>query len=190
VIRYAVVPHRRARRGDGFEPDLPAGWGFIEIASPNAGQRALYGLHPPEKSSGKPPRKAVPLPTEHEALITSAEQWPPALAVARMAARGDSADFLGRHAAALRAALETQHAAPFFMTRLRTDELIGGATAGEYVWVLRVSADLQTVQWISRQDFYVYDDPASKFELLRRPARKLRAWWAAHRRWPISSEPR
>jgi hypothetical protein len=116
------------------------------------------------------------LSTRHEGLIQSGEHWPPALAYARTVAGGDIAGFAERHVAGLARMLALQPETPFFLARLRTDELIGGAYAGEYVWVVRHDPERHTVGWVTRGDYFVYEDAVEKFDIRVHLLEALVAW--------------
>ena len=120
-------------------PDIPEGSGFSLLAMP--GDNAAFGLFRTKYLSAEAlsGHKAEPVSDELDELLQSAEDYPPALAIARAwmtkakdKTRAEFSDILAAHLSELLAA---QPQSPFFLARaIQADEAY--KSVGGFYWIV------------------------------------------------------
>lgn len=176
---YCLAPYRACADGSGWEPDLPEGWSFEEIAAP-AGYThrwAIFDVSPPRDRSFEPGELRAPggcteLDQVQQALVRSAKaNWPPALAWARHALSANEksesmneASFVAELTRIIEAYLKAQSRCPFFLARSRVDCWAYGGAVGAYVWIVSFDPSTQAVGWVSN-DCFIYSDLRDHFDI-------------------------
>ena len=112
-------------------------------------------------------------------LDSAISRYPPALAVSRdkvlRSEEMSRSQFMEALAGFLRFYLNGQCNSPFFLARAIKEEL-GYKSAGRYYWIVGMGAgNSPNVSWVSA-DFFVYQSPATDFDVKGIPARK--AFWS------------
>ena len=164
-VKYYLVDY--VKWGRNSRPALPDGTGFLLLAAPGCDPR--WGVFAVDREL-QPSDQVRPVPIELQRLLQAAEQYPPAMALARDAL---SIEFDGeqptdelfciRYAACLDEYLTQQGSAPYVFAKAIGDEL-GYLRRGEFYWVLRYLRGSRTVAWVS-SDYFVYHNPVSDFDL-------------------------
>jgi hypothetical protein len=147
-----------------FPPEL--GTGYLLMASPLDPKWGVFRCGREVPLS----KHITAIPDDLRSALWSAEQYPPALALARDAISGEFSErqldrnrFFERYRDLLVDYMSRQPSAPYILVRAVGDEL-GYLTRGQFYWVLRYLKDSNTVQWVSA-DYFVYQNRASDFAL-------------------------
>ncbi|MBN2498462.1 MAG: hypothetical protein JXR96_27980 [Deltaproteobacteria bacterium] len=174
------------RRTDGFKPDLPEDWGFVELARPvGVGDWCIARLGPPSSfwNGGdlELPPACEPLDEAWSRVLGSGLSWPPALAWAREIAStgwagspGDRQGFGRAYVDLVEAYLRGQPACPFFLALSLTQGLIGGRLAGAWVWIVSLEPNGR-VGYVGH-DFAIYRARAQELEISPERLEKLSTW--------------
>jgi hypothetical protein len=154
----------------GKEPILPEVNGFLLLAEP--GRDSSWGLFDVDFVEDEPQAKGVePVPEELDALLGSAEGYPPALALARDEIEKKTKaklhcrdEFARSYSELLRKHMTAQPTSRYVLAEVATGQL-GYKHEGEFSWVIGFIPEQNLVKWVS-WDYCVYTDPASDFRLL------------------------
>jgi len=152
---------------EGYVPDIPEDVSLVVLAEPgrasHGAEFALFKCRLPDEYEGF--RSANPVPNELAKLLDSAEDYPPALALAREDLEGEESwseiEFSQKLTERLVFYLDRQIHSSFFLAKARRTE-VGYKQAGGYYWIVGYKDKL--VLWVSR-DYQVYQDPLDDFEL-------------------------
>jgi hypothetical protein len=155
----------------GTAPALPEGMSFALIAEPGGAE--TYGLFDIAVTGEAASALAIQAVSgDLELLLNSAEQYPPAIALAR--------DQVGRLSGLTRAAFEealasclydclaSQPESPFFLAAANRTQP-GYKEAGGFYWIVdyRPACVGREISWVSR-DYYVYQDALADFDCERK----------------------
>ena len=162
---YYFIRWKHTRHG--YTPDIPEGTSFLMLAEPgrarDGAEIALFRCDLPDGYD-----KSEAITEVSDALVEllhSAEDYPPALALARedleSGASRSAMEFSKRPAERLTFYLQEQARSPFFLAKAKKTEL-GYKHAGGYYWL--VGSKDESVLWASR-DYIVYDAPLGDFEI-------------------------
>jgi hypothetical protein len=152
--------------------------GFLELAS--GGQERRWGLYQVLVCDGA--KRVVGyerVGRRLRALLSSASTYPPSMVLARADTARRAArictrrDFAAEYAARLRAHLEAQPSAPYFLAEV-LDSADIDLTRNGYVWIVQWRAETDEVLWVSG-DYFTYWAPASSFLLDRRRLERLQS---------------
>lgn len=152
----------------GYSPDLPEGTGFLLIAEP--GDTGTFGLFQVENltETDIPHYRMEPVSQEMILLLQSAEQYPPALALAREKMRSVTGETPTRFSEilieSLHEHLANQHRSPYFLARSTRQET-GYKNLGGYHWIVGYRPDRvgREISWVS-QDYHIYHDKLEDFD--------------------------
>jgi hypothetical protein len=157
------------RTDNGNEPSLPAGCGFLLLASIRGESSfSLYDVMLPEGAEATGPGYRE-VPGSLAILLESGRQFPPALAgaVRELEALGPISreEFLHEMEIRLRRRFDEQPTSPHLLVRSRIDEC-GYRSVGEYVWVVAYQPERvgREITWIA-SDFQVYSDAVDTFDV-------------------------
>ena len=152
---------------NGYVPALPEGTSYCLVAAPAAAH--TYGIFDARVDEDEyPDLKQQRVSQDLSDLLMAAEQYAPALAVARERVRkiecASREVFVETFAALIRQLLASQRESPYFMAMATRDE---GSykSAGTYYWIVGYRPDrvCHEVSWVSR-DFFVYQNPVADFD--------------------------
>jgi hypothetical protein len=162
-VMYYFTDWEKTERG--YRPVLPENMGFLLLAQP---QERTYGLFKVELSEKEAMTcQLEEVSDELEDLLTSAEHYPPALALARDKVRRvegkTCAEFGEILAATLREYLSIQPESPFFLAEAKQTQA-GFRYAGAYYWIVGYfPEDIgREILWVSR-DFFIYQASLADF---------------------------
>jgi hypothetical protein len=152
---------------EGYTPDIPEDVSFLLLAEPgracDGAEFALFRCRLPDDYES--PENVHLVSDELAELLHSAEDYPPALALARGDLDRDESrsetEFSQKLAERLTFYLHQQIHSPFFLAKARKTEL-GYKHAGGYYWI--VGRKGRSVFYVSR-DYFVYQAPLGDFEL-------------------------
>ena len=130
------------RIDEGFVPALPEEMGFLLLAEPS--EHETYGIFSVDVPTDEfLPFQINAVSEDLADLIKSAEQYPPALALARDKVRevsGLNRTAFGKaFAEILRGHLVSQRTSPFFLAEAKRTET-GYKSAGAFYWIVRANA--------------------------------------------------
>jgi len=153
--------------GEGYVPALPEGTSYCLVAEPAAAH--TYGIFDARVDEDEyPALKQQRVSQGLSDLLMAAEQYAPALAVARERVRkiecASRELFVEAFAALIRQLLAAQRESPYFMAMAIRDE-VGYKSAGTYYWIVGYRPDRvgMEVAWVAR-DFIIYCDAMSDFD--------------------------
>jgi hypothetical protein len=152
---------------EGYVPDIPEDVSFVMLAEPGGASHdagfALFKCRLPDEYEGS--RSVNPVSDELAKLLGSAENYPPALALAQKDLERDESrseiEFSRKLMERLVFYLDQQIHSSFFLAKARKGQT-GYKQAGGYYWI--VGYKDKSVLWVSR-DYHVYQDPLDDFEL-------------------------
>ncbi len=158
---YYIADYQTTKHG--LAPALPPKVGFVLMAAPgDAPPWGVFGCN----VEVPPSAKVRQIPEELSLALANAEQYPPALALARHDLDREFEDrphseveFCRRYASILREHMAQQRNAPYLFVEATGDEP-GYLTRGQFYWVLRYLKGSDAVKWVS-SDYFVYENPAS-----------------------------
>ncbi len=169
---YYIAKLRSALEGEGFEPDFPDVSGILELAF--GGYESMCGIYRCDEDFDEKVLQnhcVEPVSEELENLITSAERYPPALALARrditLCRRKEFSDVRlleKEYGSRLRKYLLGQIDDWFFLAESATDE-VGYRSKSEFCWIVGSDKDEKgnsLVRWVS-WDYHIYANPLSDF---------------------------
>jgi hypothetical protein len=165
LIMYYFIRWKHTE--EGYVPDIPEGIGFLMLADSgracDGAAFALFRCCLPDGYEGSGSVNQVS--NDLVELLHSAEDYPPALALARKDIESDESrsetEFSKKLVERLTFYLQEQTHSPFFMAQARKTK-IGYKHAGGYYWI--VGDRDRSVLWVSR-DYHVYSDPLGDFGL-------------------------
>ena len=101
--------------------------------------------------------------------IDSAKQYPPAMAFARLEVSerrfATTAEFFEYYRESLERHQSAQGTSPYVMARAKSPSGIGGIEAGQFAWIVSYDPRQDCVHWVTYGDYFIYDDPASMFDV-------------------------
>ncbi|MFZ5832451.1 MAG: hypothetical protein ACOY3P_20380 [Planctomycetota bacterium] len=164
-MNYYCVDSKRGP--DGAAPALPDGTGFLVLAEVGK-QNSPWAV---VQCSRRVPQSHVvrALPGNVRDAIESAQQYPPAFALARNDLEGRSKSelstpeaFMNAYRQALLRHLRGQGGHGFLLAEAVGEES-GYLYRGCFYWVLDLDPSTQTVRWVS-DDYFIYENPAADFD--------------------------
>jgi len=164
-VWYYAADYQPTKHGAG--PTFPEGVGYLLMAAPRDGPS--WGVF---QCMAKVPLAdhIFAIPEDLRRALSTAEHYPPALAIARDAVaagfrdRRPSRDDLFRlYTEHLLKHMSLQPSAPYLFVEATGDEP-GYLTRGQFYWVLRYLKGAGTVNWVS-SDYFIYENSASDFAL-------------------------
>jgi hypothetical protein len=152
---------------EGFVADLPECSGYCVIAEPAGSPTfAILHINIPKDEMSHPGVEALSL--ELGGLIHSAEQYAPALAIARAEMRRKysacRATFAADFSQNLKNQLALQRQSPYFLAAVRRTQA-GYKYQGDFYWIVGYYPDRvgREISWVSG-DYYIYQDALEDFD--------------------------
>ena len=176
-MTYRFLQYRRSSEG-GWEPNLSIDASFALLADPgnHPAQIGLFCVDPYDLDADV--TDGWPVSDELEALLYSAESYPPAMAITREViprlCRGRDIsveEFAAILIRPLTLALQSQPDNGFILAESLVDKL-GYRMCGEFAWVLDYDPGRDLVSWVS-SDYFIYTDAASGFGLEKSALNRL-----------------
>jgi len=165
---YYFVNWRKSLDGEGIEPDLPEDIGFT-LVTDNRNSNPRWGIFELRlEEDGKYELISDLL----VGLLDSASRFPPIYAISKYRMEKETKsnkftkmEFDARFCEIIKVCIDECKSKQYVFAKAREDE-IGYLYANEYYWVLRSNNEngKLVVSWVS-DDYYIYQIPASNFEL-------------------------
>ena len=167
-MTYIITKWRRAREGEGWEPDVPGepdGFGVLfssRLSCPYCILSVSYPDHAPTEL------KALGVAEDSKPLLASVENYLPAIArvnyrLDRECQAKSSEDFQHLVVRLIREELERQPHDRAMLVESLVDE-VGYRMKGEFVWALSLNEETGRVTWVC-DDGELYVDPMEGFRL-------------------------